>query len=327
MTAKVVFHLPQKFVMDFEQRRHLEFYAKAKDFLQTRGAELHVVARDIRLCDPTFRNWRDLLNDVDLHIIENGCVQVPNALNAAIAYIPPYWHLDGRGVLSNSAIGRRKFRQSTVNFQQAMTFFKAMRRQYVVKRRSRYNQNRAVESIPKGAIAVFLQGRLPQQQGTAYCTTEEMLRSVLSQANGHPVVVKAHPLFDQLEDIKVIHRLQAEGYEFLASDANIHDILKECALTVSFNSAVAMEGFLHRKPAVLFGKSDFCHFAETVRNPIEFPKAMVAALSRKAGYAQFIFWYFHQNCLSVQRPDFGQELLQKFAQTGFSPRKLGLSGT
>ena len=326
MTAKVVFHLPQKFVLDFEQRRHLEFYAKAKEFLEHKGADLHVVSRDKRLCDPTFGNWRSLLTDGDMHIIENGCVQLPNALNAAIAYIPPYWHLDGQGVLSNSMIGGQEFRQKAVNFQQALAFFKSMRRRYVNKRRSRYTQNRAIENIPKGAIAVFLQGSLPHEQGTAFCSSEEMLRSVLAHANGRPVVVKAHPLFDQLRDLDLMQKLQAEGYNFLTSDANIHDILRDGALTISFNSAVSIEGFLHRKPAVLFGKSDFHQFAETVTNPADFPAAMAKALSRKGGYAQFIYWYFHQNCFSVQQQGFGQKLLRKFAESGFTPPKLGLCG-
>ena len=50
----------------------------------------------------------------------------------------------------------------------------------------------------------------------------------------------------------------------MISDANVHDILKACRATVSINSSVALEGFLHRKPAVLFGLADFHHFAGRV---------------------------------------------------------------
>lgn len=323
MSAKVIFHLPERFVHDYHKRGHLGLYAKIKQVIEARGGTVQAVVRDQRLRNPGAPVG--LVNKTDLHIIENGWVQQPNALNATIAYIPPFWHLDPQGVLYNSGISAKTYDQKAVNFRDAMVFFKSMRQKYVHKRKSRYNQKTGRETLPAGAIAVFLQGGLPEEQGVAHCSTEEMLRVVAANAAGRPVIVKAHPNSNQIADANLVRRLMADGLELIPTDANIHDILKDCAITVSFNSAVSIEGFLHRKPAILFGKSDFHHFAETVTNPADFSASLARALAREGGYAQFVYWYFHENGLSLDDPEFAQTLLGKFAALGFTAQKLGLN--
>ncbi|PWE33297.1 hypothetical protein DDZ14_05795 [Maritimibacter sp. 55A14] len=326
MQAEIRFHLPAKDLEGFRNAQHLRIFRRIEEALAPRGAAIRVLpiepppqtSPDDGSVDPRFP-------DAHLHILWNGRQRRHNVLNAALAYIEPYWHLDPRGVLCDSSIAGRAYDPGTVPFRRADPLFQALRRRLVVKRHSRYQQMRAKTPVPEGAIAVFLQGRTPYRDGSAHCSAEEMLRCVARHAGGRPVVVKGHPLGSGMDDIALVADLMAEGHDLHPTDANVHDILAACCVTVSVNSAVAMEGFLHRKPAILFGRSDFHHNAETVRDPAEFPTALDRALTRRGGHAQFIHWYFAQNCLSLHDPDFTEAVLARFAAAGFPAERLGLA--
>jgi hypothetical protein len=94
-------------------------------------------------------------------------------------------------------------------------------------------------------------------------------------------------------------------------------MLAVSTVTVSINSAVAMEGFLHHVPAILFGQSDFHHFAETVTHADEFPIAFQNALLRKTGYEKFLFWYFRKNCIPIHSDNIHELIWTEFSKAGF----------
>ncbi len=323
MAAKVVFHLPKQFHDNYLELTHLALFHKIHELVTTRGGEIEVRRRHEALRAPQRTDWSDYLEAENLHIIENGMVQQVNALNTALAYIPPYFHLDAQGVLADSSAGNADYDAASVNAVLASSKFRSLQDRLVKKRRSRYGPKEDVTEIPEGCIAVFLQGDNPHRQGTAYCDNETLLRTVAENAGGRTVVVKAHPISKQLDDAQLILQLLQEGLPVEGTDANVHDILRQCAVTVSYNSAVAIEGFLHHKPAILFGKSDFHHVAETVRTPEDFPNALSAALTSQHDYAKYLHWYFSRFAVSVDDWLLDDKLLQIFGVAGFSVRRLG----
>ncbi|MFT4013529.1 MAG: hypothetical protein QM682_09015 [Paracoccus sp. (in: a-proteobacteria)] len=318
LPAAVVFHLPPKWVAHYRGQKHLALYTRLEDVLAARGGRVRVVPH---------RHDQPIPPDHDLHLVENGFSCGPGVLNATLAYIAPYWHVDPQGVLANSSIGARDFDQRRIAIAGAMTFFRQMNARLVVPRRSRYGQSPEVEDIPSDAIAVFLQGTFPHRRGAAICSTVEMLRAVARGAGGRPVLVKPHPHPEaRRSDVRDILTAQEEGCALIPTNANIHDILARCVATVSFNSAVALEGFLHRKPAILFGSSDFHHWSDPVADPAEFPQVLARALTRRSGYAQFLHWYFNMNCVNIDAPGFADRILGIFAAMGFDAARLGLAG-
>ncbi len=325
MTSKIVLHVPKRFIKNYKEQSHLALFAKIEEVVIQRGGVVEIAQCDYRLKNDNDIDAAALIDDDNLHVIQNGWMDTPNALNATIAYIPPFWHLDRQGVLCNSTIAASKYSPETVPFDAANGFFRGLRKRLVNNRHSRYDQSAEIEEIPKDCIAVFLQGGLPEKQGNAYCSTEDMLRTVHRFSDGRTVVVKAHPISNQIKDAKVLSDLMHEGMEFYPTSANVHDILASCSVTVSFNSAVAMEGFLHRKPAILFGESDFHHYTETVKAPEEFPIALSKALQKQGGYAQYVYWYFAKQCLSLHDSDLDRKLLEKFSNMGFDAKRLGLT--
>lgn len=117
--------------------------------------------------------------------------------------------------------------------------------------------------------------------------------------------------------------MRAAGFNLIESAANVHDILARAAVTVSVNSAAALEGFLHGTPAILFGQADFQQFCETVLHPDDFPAALHKALTTKRDYAAALYWYFGQQCLHLDAPDFEARLWATFAAAGFDAARLG----
>ncbi|MFM2356839.1 MAG: hypothetical protein RLZZ528_2575 [Pseudomonadota bacterium] len=320
--ARIVFHLPPRHLADWAETRHLVLFRRIAEVLGPRGAK--IVQRD-RTLGPFRHGPTDAYDDGDLHIIDSGRAKGPGVLNASIAYLPPFWHLSPHGVLAESGIGDLPYVQEEIPSERARAFIERMRLRYVVPRRSRRVQVQQVARLPEGAIAVFLQGRQPYENGLAYMEPIDMLAAVAAGSEGRPVLVKPHPL--SLEsDAEVIARVRAMGLAVTPTSANVHDIIGASVAIVSFNSACALEGFLHRKPAILFGASDFHVFAETVRQPGEFPAALARARARPGGgYARFLYWYFVQNCLNISARDFEARLLDIFAAHGFPPERLGLT--
>lgn len=322
--ARVVFHLPAKHLGDWRSTAHLRLYARLADVLERMGGT--VVVADRR--DRPFEGGEGAAAayaDGDLHILDTGRVQGPGVLNASLAYLPPYWHLDPAGIQAESSIGAMVYRPGQIPLDRAMAFFDKLRKKWVDPRVSRRTQTTARVPVPKGAVAVFLQGDFPQQRGLVHCAPEAMLRAVVDGAGGRAVVVKPHPLALDA-DLALIGDLVKQGLPILPTLANVHDILAACAATVSYNSAVALEGFLHRKPAILFGKADFHHTCETVTDPSGFGTTLENVLARnRGGYAKYLLWYFHRNCVNVDGSGFADKALGILAAAGFGAERLGLA--
>ncbi|MFY0662694.1 MAG: hypothetical protein JXR15_19550 [Shimia sp.] len=324
MGAKVIFHLPKQFCDNFLEFTHLALFHKIYELIVSRGGHVEVRRRHEALRGANSSDWSALLEADNLHIIENGTVQQSNALNAALAYLPPYFHLDAQGVLADSTAAQKIYDEAKVNPVLAQANFLVLQDRLVRKRRSRYGPKKDITKIPEDCIAVFLQGDNPHRQGTAFCDNETLLRTVAKHAGKRKIVVKAHPMSKQLDDVQLILKLLQEGLPLVATDANVHDILQQCAVTVSYNSAVAIEGFLHNKPAILFGRSDFHHVAETVEYPCDFADALHSALTNQSDYAKYLHWYFSQFAVSTEDWDLNERLLKKFESAGFSAEDLGL---
>lgn len=314
MTARVVLHIPPRMVAAMGGVKPPLLYGRIRQCLAARGVGVALVEGFDAAA------WRE---DGDLHIVENGRWQRPGVLNAATAYLEGFFHVDPQGIQAASRIGALRYDPAAVDGVAAEAYLSALQQRFTVPRHSRYKQERAVSDLPDGALAVFLQGPAPQRNGQAYCSFVAMLEAVCAGAGGRPVLVKPHPLKPEL-GAEIIATVRAKGFAPMATGANVHDILATCAATVSINSATAIEGFLHGKPAVLFGRSDFHAFVATARAAAEFEAALAQALADPPDYARAVYWYFGQHCLDIQADSFDARLLAIFAEAGFDAARLGL---
>lgn len=315
MTARVVLHIPARMVAAMGGAQPPLLYNRIRACLAARGVAVALVdgfdAAGYRA-------------DGDLHIVENGRGQRLGVLNAATAYLEGFFHVDPVGIQAASRIAALRYDPALVDAAAAALYLQALQQRFVGPRHSRYKQPRVARDLPDGALAVFLQGPAPQRNGQAYCSFATMLETVCAGAEGRDVLVKPHPLKPEL-GAEIIAQVKAKGFAPIATDANVHDILAVCSATVSINSATALEGFLHGKPAVLFGRSDFHALVQTAQNPAGFEAALARALRHPPDFARALAWYFGQHCLDIQAESFDARLLAIFAEAGFDAARLGLT--
>lgn len=319
MTAEVILHLANPDLAPYRAKPGRALYPMLQDVLLARGARVRIVAR---------RNAQmaggSVTPDGNLHIVETGWCYGRGWMSAATAYLEGFWHLGEEGVLANSPARHESFDPGQVAPDAAQDFAATLRARFSDVRQSRYRQHRlAHQDVPQGAIAVFLQGPTTYRREQAFVSAAQMLRIVAEQAGGRPVVVKAHPLTPEFGRA-AIAKVRDKGFDLIETEANVHDILSRAAVTVSVNSAVAFEGFLHGVPAILFGRSDFHSLTETVLETADYPAALARALTRAWDFPGMLYWYFDRHTLWAEGPDFEPRLLARLADAGFDAARLGL---
>lgn len=318
--AGLVFHINLSDLSAWRRARRLTFFQRLAEICEAQGLSYEVRQREASLMRP-----HRAVPDGKLHIVEDGAAEGEGWLNAALAYLLGFWHLDPQGILADSAARHARFAPRQVDQTEAQVFFRKLRRRFVTPRLTRYNPTSArAADLPVGAIAVFLQGKTPCRNGQCQVDMHEIILAACKGAGPRPVVVKPHPL--SLHDCALaISRAAELGARFQLFDGNIHDLLATCAVTVSANSAAAIEGFLHRKPAILFGRSDFESLVTRAHAPEEFPAALEAALAANWRYPKMLQWYFTRHTLEVAAPEFEDRVFAAFASVGYTRDRLGLS--
>jgi hypothetical protein len=314
---KIVLHLKASDLPRRLSGRHLEFYRILGDLMA--GQNIRVESRqrdgDIRIDTRTIGDSR--FDDGNLHIIDDRSLNAPNVLNAGAAYFWRFWQLDPQGVKAFSSTGAAHYDPEQMPRRRAQSFFDNMHKRYVQSRKSKYAQPETQQQFPDNAISVFFQGDYPVTSGATSTADIEMLRAVQAGAGDRPIIVKPHPLASNFSDIAETLALAETDSRITVTDANIHDILSASCVTVSINSTVALEGFLHLKPAILFGQSDFHHLAGRVHAPKEFETVLARELDRDEGYEQFLAWYFLKMCLPLNNARLEERIWKIFSKAGF----------
>ncbi len=318
--SRVVLHIDSRYHDKYRRAKHLAIFPAIEDAIRARGGTVVIAPMTPRDLPPEMR-W----GDGDLHIVQGGMARGVGYLNTGIAYLTGYWHMDAQGVLADSTALFRGFDPSKVDMAAARAFQRQLIERFVTARKSRYKQSLETQEMPQGCIAVFLQDPAPGTRGHQYMGQRAMLRAVIAGAGGRAVVVKPHPL-RMGHGNNLIADIRAEGLDFIGASPNVHDLLHACAVTVSINSAASVEGFLHGKPAIQFGRSDFADQVEVVQKAGQFETALQSALSTPRDYTPWLYWYFNEFCLVLDAEDFEARLMETFADAGFDPQRLRLRG-
>lgn len=252
--------------------------------------------------------------DDAIHVIHHGSFAHDRARNADVAYIYPFWNFDAQGIRAFSSIAQMPFPQGDIDPDVARPFFRRLRQRMVGQRTSRYAQPEAVTDIANVAAVVFLQSEGHRIVGeTCYLDRWQMLDGVCEAIDG-PVVVKPHP---RDHDPRTAEGLAArlDRYPHLrVSNGNIHDLIAASARVVTINSAVGVEAYLHRKPVVLCGQSDFHHVADVARSESDLAQILGRA-PRKRAYDKFVWWYFADQCLSSVDDDLADRVMARCGLT------------
>ena len=303
--GEFVFHLPRSWLGPLGTGL-LPFYQKLTDGLDAAGHSVHLIDLDRETVLQT------VAADSATHIVNHGQFEHLRILNAGIAYVYPFWNMDRHGIRAFSSIGQTPFRAADIDAAVARPFFRKLRQRLAVGRTSRYEQPQGISLVPTDCVAIFLQSESHRIVGeTCYLSRWEMVEAVLANTSG-PVVIKPHPRDKDPETAAHLKTLAQSHPNLTISDANIHDILAVAIRVVTINSAVGIEAYLHRKPVILCGQSDFHHIADVARDPAELARFLNTP-ARARAYDKFIHWYFGQMCLSTTQADLVDRFLAKAA--------------
>ena len=256
--------------------------------------------------------------DGDFHIFERGAIQHPRALNCGSAYIAPYHYLDPVGTRYLSSIGQMAFDASSIDLAKAQAFQAELFAAQVTPRKSRYEQPNARLDVPPGCIAVFLQSETHRGVGEArYVSMRQMVKALIARDDPRPIVIKPHPRDMDFETLGWLAQKRRKDKRIHILPANIHDILGAASVVVTINSAVGIEAMIHGRAVIICGQADFHHATEIVRNREGFDAAISRAEGRDWPHAQFLYWFFQMNCISMTSPRLGQDVMAKIAATGY----------
>lgn len=315
--AGITLHLKHKDANQELRGWHLRLYRVIRDLCESHGIDIEIRERDKDIRVATRRVSDRRFQDGNLHIIDDRSLRATGVLNAGVAYFWEFWHLDPIGTKAFSSIGLNAYDPNSVKPQRAANFCQNLRKRYLGQRRSKYGQPSRHSDFPQGAVSVFFQGGYPVNSGATSFSDLDVLQAVQQGAGDRPIIVKPHPLASSPTDIDVVTALAKEDYRIRLTDGNVHDILASSALTASVNSTVALEGFMHGVPAVLFGTSDFHHVATTIRTPGAFADALDTEFQRAEDYDRFLAWYFLKHCLPLNSGKLEEKLWERFEAVGF----------
>lgn len=291
-----------------------DFFNALATLAERRGVPLHVVHATPRNRADAARGGRHL------HVFYGGGapLDAPRVLHVCPTYLHGFWYCDPRGARQHATIRDATFDPATVDPGDAAALLARLKRETIAQNRSKYDQPaRGARHLARGGIAVFAQQPITATKGQFHIPMVPLIRAVLeANAGARPVHIKLHPRQrpDLATQIRGFHD-PAAGVEVV--EASVHDLLDACAFTVSQSSAAAFEGFVHEKPAILAGITDFAHNAVTVTTPDQMPQAFAEVQSRPFNHAAFLSWFLQRQCLEPQAPDFAQRLAARIENTGF----------
>lgn len=307
MKPSLVIHVPRH-MLSTDGAALAGLYQKLRKGFQARGLP-------VELC------WRDLdalgamQDTAHIHLVHNGRIRHARVLNTGLAYVFPFWYCDPKGVFADSSLTETAFDPNAIDPQAAGQFVDQLTRRLVGQRMSRYDQPADRRHFPTGSIAVFLQGISDPVERARHMSEAEMFEAVLAARGARTLILKPHPRNLTGDTATILARAKKLN-NVIITDANVHDILAASAVTVSISSSTALEGMLHRAPAVLCGRSDLHHCAETAQCPADITGAIERALERAFPYTAFLYWFLEQHMLNTGRDDLIDRVIAKFRAQG-----------
>ena len=159
-----------------------------------------------------------------------------------------------------------------------------------------------------------LQGYLRRTRSFQTMSPVEMLEAVA--ATGRPVVATLHPSEQYDEADHRALRALARQHRNLTIGGDTMALLRGCAFVATQNSAVAFDGMILGKPAVLFAQIDFHHAALNVAE-LGAEAALAAAAEGGPDPDRYLWWFLKDQAIDAQAPDAGERILAAMRRGGW----------
>lgn len=291
------FHARAKLALGMEQRRFKLLTALADHALaqgwQLRLQRIQAGAQEIAASVPQH-----------LHVfMEDRGFYGQNIFHATPGYLRGFWFFDEIGNRNNSKQRLAQFRAPAVPKRKAEAFFHNLSTEVIGENSSKFKQPAPDQGgIEPGSLAFFAQDFAAPKYHRHFMSVPAMIEAAIAAKGARRLYIKPHPnqSLSELETLAGYDDPQNGVHVVVAS---IHDLLRACDVVLTLTSAVGFEAFLHRKPVILGGETDFWQNAVTLTNPERMAAAIEAALAQDWPFEAFLYWYLQEYSVQDRAED------------------------
>ncbi|WP_406869922.1 hypothetical protein ABEB22_06825 [Thioclava sp. 'Guangxiensis'] len=227
------------------------------------------------------------------------------ALTCRRSYTGAYWHVEAQAARWEWPVAHKKFPARKIDTQAAKTFYRALREKVLGKDKV----------TDEGFALMPLQGRLSEHRSFQSMSPMEMIETVMVRVT-QPVIATLHPNEDYTPAERQMLVALANRYpHFSVQEGGTPELLRRCSYVITQNSSVAFEGYILRKPALLFAQVDFHHIAGSV--PHMGLDAALEMLAKRQNFAKYLTWFLRDQALNAARPEFEARLLAHLHAKGW----------
>jgi hypothetical protein len=219
-----------------------------------------------------------------------------NAVHCVPSYLHGYWFFDEIGTRNNSLMRIQRFDPRPMAGDYAREVHAQLYSRFVDSNKSKFEQAPRGQVVDDGVLCFFAQDFKTPKYHHNYMPVPAMIEAVISVKGSRKLYIKPHPV-QTVEELAVLasYHDPLRGVEI--TQASIHDLLASAVCAITVSSAVGFEAFLHKKPTVLGGQTDFWQNAVTVTDPAKMADAIAEAIDRKWNHEKFLVWYLRQMCV------------------------------
>ncbi|PAU97049.1 hypothetical protein CK240_11025 [Paracoccus salipaludis] len=228
----------------------------------------------------------------------------PRTLTLRRAYHYPFWRIEPVAERWRFAVAQARFDPEAVDPGEAAAFVRRLRARVLP----------GPEPAQGDHVLVPLQGHLRRTRSFQSMSPVEMLDAVCR--TGRPVVATLHPSESyDAADHAALARLAAR-HPNLTLGGDTMALLRDCAFVATQNSAVAFDGMILGKPAVLFAQIDFHHAALNVAD-LGAEAALARAADARPPLDRYVHWFLRTQAIDAQAPDAGARMLAAMRRGGW----------
>lgn len=228
----------------------------------------------------------------------------PRTLTFRRAYHYPFWQIEPIAERWRFAIARETFDRAQVDADTAAQFVRRLR-------------DRVLPGPPPvrgDHVLIPLQGHIRRARSFQTMSPVEMIAEVC--CTGRPVVATLHPSETYDAEDRAALAALADRHPNLTIRGDTMARLRDCAFVAAENSAVAFDGMILGKPAVLFAQIDFHHAALNVAD-LGAARALAAAETADGDFDRYLWWFLKARSIDAQAPHGPDRILAALRRGGW----------
>lgn len=233
----------------------------------------------------------------------------PRALSMRRAYYYPFWRIEATAKRWNFEVAQKSFNPDGIDTDLAVKWFNRWRR---------YLFKTAAQKVEKsGLIYVPLQGRLLDHRSFQSMSPVEMIGEVQARAGDRRILLGLHPSETySTQEREAVERIAESDSRITLRTGGMEQALKLCDFVVTQNSTAALSGLFFRKPAVLFGESDFHHLMPRV-SQLGVDEAWRQVETARPPVARYLYWFLQLNAIKADTDEAPDQILEACRRHGW----------